>query len=176
MPNFHICIIYCLSPFLLVHLLFICCIFLGVFYFFFTCFISCSMSWFFWFCLVISWFCLVLLFFCLIPWFFGWFWLVSSICLVLNCWVCMLLLCVSLFSFLVVSFSVFLSLFHFLFHILSYHVLLGVSSISLVFNCWVCMLLWYDFGFSPRKYIMVIFPPPTEADTLKTLKLGPSSC
>ena len=86
-------------------------------------------------------------FFCLIPWFFGWFWLVSSICLVLNCWVCMLLLCVSLFSFLVVSFSVFLSLFHFLFHILSCHVLLGVSSISLVFNCWVCMLLWYDFGF-----------------------------
>ena len=47
----------------------------------------------------------------------------------------MLLLCVSLLSFLVVSFSVFLSLFHFLFHILSYHVLLGVSSISLVFNC-----------------------------------------
>jgi len=47
----------------------------------------------------------------------------------------MLLLCVSLFSFLVVSFSVFLSLFHFLFHILSYHVLFGVSSISLVFNC-----------------------------------------
>ena len=47
----------------------------------------------------------------------------------------MLLLCVSLFSFLVFSFSVFLGLFHFLFHILSYHVLLGVSSISLVFNC-----------------------------------------
>ena len=47
----------------------------------------------------------------------------------------MRLLCVSLFSFSVVSFSVFLSPFHFLFHILSYHVLLGVSSISLVFNC-----------------------------------------
>ena len=38
----------------------------------------------------------------------------------------MLLLFVSLFSFLVVSFSVLLSLFHFLFHIVSYHVLLCV--------------------------------------------------